>query len=61
MDQLDQAVRHVLSALTTDMSSGVRYLEQAANAAHRTLLEWERVRDVSEELRLASANQERKL
>jgi hypothetical protein len=43
------------------MSSGVRNLEQAANAAHRTLLEWERVRDVSEELRLASANQERKL
>jgi hypothetical protein len=61
MDQLDQAVRRVLAELTADMSSGVRNLDQAAHAAHRALLEWERVRDVGEELRLASANQERKL
>jgi hypothetical protein len=61
MDQLEQAVRQVLSELTADMGSGTRSLEQAAHAAHRALLEWERLKDVSEELRLAAANQERKL
>lgn len=61
MDQLDQAVRRVLSELTADMNSGVRRLEQAANSAHRAVLEWERLRDVGEELRLAAVRQERKL
>lgn len=61
MDQLQQSVRYLLSELCTDMSCGARNLEQAAHEAHRAILAWGRLKDVSEELRLASANQERKL
>lgn len=61
MDQLEQAVRQVLSELCVDMGCGARKLEAAAHEAHRALLEWERLKDVSEELRLAVENQGRKL
>jgi hypothetical protein len=43
------------------MGCGARNLEAVANEAHRALLEWARVKDISEELRLAVENQERKL
>jgi hypothetical protein len=61
MDQLQQAVRQVLSELCVDMGCSARNLEAVANEAHRALLEWARVKDISEELRLAVENQERKL
>ncbi|HUK78276.1 MAG TPA: hypothetical protein VL117_11880 [Thermoleophilia bacterium] len=61
MDQVQQSVHRLLSELCADMSCGTRNLERAAHEAHRAILEWRRLKDVSEELRAASANQERKL
>jgi len=61
MDERKQAVRNVLSELCADMSCGNGKIEQTAHDAHRALLEWERLKEVDEELRNALVDQERRL